>query len=145
MLGVPWLAYLVSEFVSLSGIVAIIVCGITMAKYSLPNLTNNAYSSTKLIYEGIAHNFEILSFIFMGMAVSSFKFAIRNIGLKTTFYGFLLVQLSRLFNVLICSTLSNLFRDQDQIGLNTKLTIWFCGFRGAIGNFKSLISICSGN
>jgi sodium/hydrogen exchanger 8 len=38
ILIVPWVSYLIAEGFGLSGIVSIIFCGISMARYALPNL-----------------------------------------------------------------------------------------------------------
>jgi len=35
----PWICYLLAESLHLSGIVAILFCGIGMSRYTLPNLT----------------------------------------------------------------------------------------------------------
>jgi len=39
MFLIPWLSYLIAEGFSLSGIVSIIFCGISMARYAVPNLS----------------------------------------------------------------------------------------------------------
>ena len=39
MILVPWVSYLVGEGFGLSGIICIMFCGISMAKYALPNLS----------------------------------------------------------------------------------------------------------
>ncbi len=41
MILVPWVSYLLGEGLSLSGIVSIMFCGIAMARYALPNLSEN--------------------------------------------------------------------------------------------------------
>lgn len=38
---IPWVCYLISQAVGYSGIVSIVFCGIVMAKYALPNLSES--------------------------------------------------------------------------------------------------------
>lgn len=40
----PWVCYLIAEAVGFSGIVSIVFCGIAMARYALPNLSENGKS-----------------------------------------------------------------------------------------------------
>jgi len=37
---IPWVSYLIAEGLTMSGIVSIIFCGITMARYTIPNVVN---------------------------------------------------------------------------------------------------------
>jgi solute carrier family 9 (sodium/hydrogen exchanger), member 8 len=39
---VPFVSYLIAESISLSGIVSIVFCGITMARYTLRNVSANS-------------------------------------------------------------------------------------------------------
>lgn len=39
--SIPWVSYLIAETLKLSGIVSIIFCGITMARYTLPNVSEH--------------------------------------------------------------------------------------------------------
>ena len=36
---IPWICYLLAQGLNLSGITSILFCGLTMAQYSLPNLS----------------------------------------------------------------------------------------------------------
>ena len=67
---VPWTAYLFGEFTGLSGIVTIMICGFFMARYGIPNLSNQAKHSTYSIYHGISFNIEILVFSYMGLSLT---------------------------------------------------------------------------
>ncbi len=44
---VPWFSYLVAEGLKMSGIVSILFCGITMAKYTLPNVSESGRKVNK--------------------------------------------------------------------------------------------------
>ena len=39
ILIVPWVSYLIAQGLEMSGIVSIIFCGISMARYAIPNLS----------------------------------------------------------------------------------------------------------
>jgi len=41
MFIVPWVSYLIAEALEFSGIVSIIFCGISMARYAIPNLSKS--------------------------------------------------------------------------------------------------------
>ena len=72
MLLIPWVSYLIAEALQLSGIVSIIFCGISMARYALPNLSVNGRKSLLRIYNSLAHAFEDLVFLFIGIGLIGF-------------------------------------------------------------------------
>ncbi len=69
---IPWLCYLISEIVSLSGIVSIMFCGVAMGHYAMENVSTQAKQNTQEIYHAIASNCESLAFIFIGVSVFGF-------------------------------------------------------------------------
>ena len=86
MILVPWVSYLVGEGFGLSGIICIMFCGISMAKYSLPNLSEpgkkvkskfNVYLKllklTKKLYSTLGSAFENMVFLFIGLGFFSFS------------------------------------------------------------------------
>jgi solute carrier family 9 (sodium/hydrogen exchanger), member 8 len=72
MLVLPWGSYLIGEWLSLSGIVSIIITGIVMASYSMPNLSKASRQSVESIYISISHNCEAIIFLFLGMGLVGF-------------------------------------------------------------------------
>ena len=56
---------------SLSGIVSIIFCGITMTRYALPNLSENGLRLMNKLYHTLSYTFENTVFLFIGIGVVS--------------------------------------------------------------------------
>lgn len=73
MLIIPWVCYLFSEIVSLSGIVSIMFCGVSTGHYAMENVSFQARENIQEIYHAVASNFESLAFIFIGVAVFGFQ------------------------------------------------------------------------
>jgi len=65
---VPYMSYTLAEAFSLSGIVSILFCGITMAHYMRPNLSPWSQAATKNIFKTLALLAETFVFVYMGMA-----------------------------------------------------------------------------
>lgn len=136
MFVVPWLIYLISEFAELSGIVALMSCGFVMARYSMPNLDILNKKSILSVYEGISHNFDIIIFVYMGMAITGFEGHFAKIGFVEIALNFIIVQFCRLIVVEVCARICNFFRDEkNKIEGIEKTVLWFSGFRGAMGEF----------
>merc|ERR1712226_94901 len=75
----PWIAYFLAEAAELSGIVAILFAGITMAHYTIENMSPKAQSLTKEMYKVAAQFAETFVFIYLGMAIFSFQGADANL------------------------------------------------------------------
>lgn len=71
----PWVSYLIAEGLDMSGIVSIIFCGISMARYALPNLSDNGMKLLNRFYHIVAYNFENLVFLFIGIGMVGFDLA----------------------------------------------------------------------
>lgn len=69
----PWVSYLLSEALSMSGIVSILFCGIFMARYTNPNLSEATKGMVSKAYSVTANAAETLVFIFLGMGLFSFE------------------------------------------------------------------------
>jgi len=70
--GIPMILYLLAEYLKLSGIVSIMICGLFMARYSVPNVPKSTKAAVFSLYKLLAHNFEIVIFIYLGMGVTGF-------------------------------------------------------------------------
>ena len=62
---VPYMSYTLAEAFSLSGIVSILFCGITMAHYMRPNLSPWSQAATKNIFKTLALLAETFVFVYM--------------------------------------------------------------------------------
>lgn len=71
----------------MSGIVSIMFCGITMAKYTLRNVSANSRKVNNRLYHTFAYNCENIVFIFIGIGVVSFDLAWEY--LKNKIYSFI--------------------------------------------------------
>lgn len=71
----PWVSYLIAEGLGMSGIVSIIFCGISMARYALPNLSESGMKLLNKFYHIVAYNFENLVFLFIGIGMVGFDLA----------------------------------------------------------------------
>ena len=65
----PYCAYAAAEFLQLSGIVAILFCGIAMAHYARPNLSSAARRDSAVIFKTLAVLAETFVFLYMGVSL----------------------------------------------------------------------------
>ena len=65
----PYAAYAAAESMSLSGIVAILFCGMVMAHYTVPNLSPETAMNSKVVFKVLATLAETFVFIYMGVAM----------------------------------------------------------------------------
>ena len=66
---IPFFAYFLADGLDLSGIVAILFCGITMSRYVRPNLSTKAQDATLYFFKLLAHVSETFVFIYMGVSM----------------------------------------------------------------------------
>lgn len=127
----PWVCYLVAEAFKLSGIVSILFCGIIMARYTVPNLSDLSRAVVGKAYSVCAHAAEILVFIFLGLGLFSFDLSFSKLGVGLFIATFLATLIARGCNVLTCSAVLNRFRTH-KISSSFKLVIWVSAPRGAV-------------
>lgn len=65
----------------MSGIVSIMFCGISMARYTIPNTNDNSKKEFTKFYEIIAHIFENSVFIFIGIGLLGFDLPWQKTGI----------------------------------------------------------------
>lgn len=69
----PWLSYLLAEGLSCSGIVAVLFCGISMARYATVNLSETDGNVAASLYSAAASLAETLVFVLLGLSAFSFR------------------------------------------------------------------------
>ncbi|KAL4493449.1 hypothetical protein ABPG72_007457 [Tetrahymena utriculariae] len=138
---IPWVSYLIAEVLKLSGIVSIMFCGIAMARYALPNVSENSRKVNKKLYHTLAYTFENLVFIFIGIGLVSFDLAWKETGVSLFILGFLIINLARYFNIEIITYMLNRYRAKNKVNKTFRFIMWFSGFRGAMAYALSMKSM----
>ena len=131
LLLAPLAAYMLSDFLELSGIVAILFCGIAMARYARPVASPGARAVSIEVYRIAAKITETAVFVYMGSAV-----LIQPMQFAPAFFGVALLAclLARAANVFPMVRAINAVRKRKAraIPLTHKLMLWWSGLRGAI-------------
>ncbi|RDD41275.1 Sodium/hydrogen exchanger 9 [Trichoplax sp. H2] len=121
--------FLVAEALGLTGIVAILFCGITQSHYTYKNLSDESKKRTKQLFE--VFNFLAENFIFSYMGLSFFVFPYHRWYMGFIAFAFLAMFVGRLCNVYPLSFILNRAR-RSKIGYNLQHMMFFAGLRGAI-------------
>ncbi|NXU72839.1 SL9A9 protein, partial [Oreotrochilus melanogaster] len=124
-----WSAFLSAEAAGLTGIVAVLFCGVTQAHYTYNNLSQDSKMRTKQLFEFMNFLAENVIFCYMGLALFTFQNHIFNP--LFIFGAFVAVFVARACNIYPLSFLLNLGRKQ-KIPWNFQHMMMFSGLRGAI-------------
>lgn len=126
------MSYLIAEALSQSGIVSILLCGLFMAHYTRPNLSEGTLSVVDKAYTIFSHAAENLVFIFLGMGAFSFKLPFNSITSELALMSLLGILLGRMVNIAVCSGIVNALRRSSKATWRVQTVLWFAGPRGAI-------------
>nr|XP_020657662.1 sodium/hydrogen exchanger 9 [Pogona vitticeps] len=124
-----WSAFLSAEAAGLTGIVAVLFCGVTQAHYTYNNLSTESRMRTKQLFEFMNFLAENVIFCYMGLALFTFQNHIFNA--LFIFGAFVAIFIARACNVYPISFILNLGRKQ-KIPQNFQHMMMFSGLRGAI-------------
>uniref|UniRef100_A0ABM5G3A0 Sodium/hydrogen exchanger n=1 Tax=Pogona vitticeps TaxID=103695 RepID=A0ABM5G3A0_9SAUR len=124
-----WSAFLSAEAAGLTGIVAVLFCGVTQAHYTYNNLSTESRMRTKQLFEFMNFLAENVIFCYMGLALFTFQNHIFNA--LFIFGAFVAIFVARACNVYPISFILNLGRKQ-KILQNFQHMMMFSGLRGAI-------------
>ena len=126
--------YGLAEGLQLSGIMAILFCGIVMSHYTHFNLSPVSQVTIQHLLRTAAFVSETLIFAYLGLAVFSFdhKFEFSFIT-----WSIVLILVGRAFNIFPISVILNRFRE-TKIKRSNQMIMWFSGLRGAIAFALSL-------
>uniref|UniRef100_A0A3B5QTD0 Sodium/hydrogen exchanger n=1 Tax=Xiphophorus maculatus TaxID=8083 RepID=A0A3B5QTD0_XIPMA len=124
-----WSTFLLAEACGMTGVVAVLFCGITQAHYTYNNLSRDSQDRTKQLFELL--NFLAENFIFSYMGLTLFSFQSHVFNPMFIIGAFLAVFLGRAANIYPLSFLLNLGR-KNKIGMNFQHVMMFAGLRGAM-------------
>merc|ERR1711966_50516 len=124
----PYLAYLTAESTYQSGIVTILFCGIEMAVFVRPNISQHSRDFSSQLAKALAHIFETYVFVYLGLSL----FTIEQVWdtCVMTIYAIVICLFARLCNVYPISYFLN--KSGCDIDYKKQFTMWFAGLRGAI-------------
>nr|XP_023661599.1 sodium/hydrogen exchanger 9-like [Paramormyrops kingsleyae] len=124
-----WSSFLSAEACGLSGIVAVLFCGITQARYTIHNLSSEAKVRTTQLFEFLNFLGENFTFCYIGLAMFTFHTHVFQVFF--IFGAFLSIMLARACNIYPLSFLLNLGRHR-RIPRNIQHMMMFSGLRGAV-------------
>ncbi|XP_062869881.1 sodium/hydrogen exchanger 6b [Trichomycterus rosablanca] len=124
-----WSTFLLAEACSITGVVAVLFCGITQAHYTYKNLSTESQNRTKELFELL--NFLAENFIFSYMGLTLFTFGHHVFNMFFISAAFLAIFVGRAANIYPLSFLLNLGRT-NRIGFNFQHVMMFSGLRGAM-------------
>jgi len=132
----PWAAYYTADAARLSGIVAIMMCGIVMATYTRHNFSVEAVKLTAQGFKVVALIAETYVFVYLGMAVFSFPMKF-SLGWHLVLVAILACFVGRL-HIFVGSGLFNM------AGFNIspiyQFIMWFSGLRGGVAFALAAVS-----
>lgn len=122
-------SFLIAEVAELTGVVAVLFCGICQAHYTYNNLSPDSRKKTKQLFELL--NFLAENFIFSYIGVSMFTFPKHHFDPVFIVSGFVCASLGRAANIYPLSFILNLGR-KPKIPANFQHILFFAGLRGAM-------------
>ncbi|CAI5454882.1 unnamed protein product [Caenorhabditis angaria] len=127
-LAFPYLSYLVSEFVHVSGILAIVTCGLLMKPYVMGSMTDQADITVKYFQKTLSSICEAIIFVFLGFSIFSKNHRFDFIFSITTVIACILC---RFIVVFFLTHYANKKRAK-KIAVRDQIIMAFGGLRGAI-------------
>uniref|UniRef100_A0A1I7U1C4 Sodium/hydrogen exchanger n=1 Tax=Caenorhabditis tropicalis TaxID=1561998 RepID=A0A1I7U1C4_9PELO len=124
-----YIPYGFAEALDLSGIMAILFCGISMSQYTRHNVSPIAQITFRHTFRTISFVAETSTFAYIGMAFFTIKL---NFAPWLIFWSVVLCLLGRACNVFPLAYLVNQCRKDVQISMKNQIIMWFSGMRGAV-------------
>ncbi|XP_028165585.1 sodium/hydrogen exchanger 8 [Ostrinia furnacalis] len=134
MLVFTYAPYVLAEGIHLSGIMAILFCGIVMSHYTHFNLSTVTQVTMQQTMRTLAFIAETCVFAYLGLAIFSFKHRVEP---ALVVWSIVMCLLGRAANIFPLALLCNKFREH-KITKKMMFIMWFSGLRGAISYALSL-------
>ncbi|XP_044734996.1 sodium/hydrogen exchanger 8 [Chrysoperla carnea] len=134
MLVFTYAPYVLAEGIHLSGIMAILFCGVVMSHYTHFNLSTVTQITMQQTMRTLAFIAETCVFAYLGLALFSFRHRVEP---ALVVWSIILCLIGRACNIFPLAILVNRFREH-QITRKMMFIMWFSGLRGAISYALSL-------
>ncbi|KAL3981896.1 sodium/hydrogen exchanger 3 [Acanthocheilonema viteae] len=124
----PYLAYLTAEMVAMSGILAIVICGLTMKQFVVGNLSRKSLVTVQYFMKTLSSSCEALIFVYLGISAVS-----KNHDWDAVFIVGTLISclVQRFIGVFFLTYVLNIHRVQ-KIDLVDQFIMSYGGIRGAV-------------
>uniref|UniRef100_A0A915PZT1 Sodium/hydrogen exchanger n=1 Tax=Setaria digitata TaxID=48799 RepID=A0A915PZT1_9BILA len=123
-----YLPYGLAEAISLSGIMSILFCSITMSQYTHFNISPITQITMQQTFRTLAFVAETCTFAYLGLALFTIKLQFQPMFVS---WSILLCFIGRAFNVFPLAYLANKCR-RPQISIKNQFIMWYSGMRGAV-------------
>ncbi|CAG9532025.1 unnamed protein product [Cercopithifilaria johnstoni] len=123
-----YLPYGLAEAISLSGIMAILFCSITMSQYTHFNVSPITQITMQQTFRTLAFVAETCTFAYLGLALFTIKLQFQPMFVS---WSIMLCFVGRAFNVFPLAYLANKCR-RPQISMKNQFIMWYSGMRGAV-------------
>mmetsp|Transcript_3764 Transcript_3764/g.6032 ORF Transcript_3764/g.6032 Transcript_3764/m.6032 type:complete len:766 (-) Transcript_3764:54-2351(-) len=159
MMSMAYLAFIVADELSLSGLMAVFFAGVVMSHYAKYNLSQHGQQTTQHVARTLSHLGELLTFMYFGFTIlpvmnPSCESAdgpehLYKIEWGFVFWTLVMCVVSRGAAVLPMTALVNLIKSTERqranrISMRSMLMMWFCILRGAVA-FALSLTIQAGN
>lgn len=134
MLVFTYAPYVLAEGIHLSGIMAILFCGIVMSHYTHFNLSTVTQITMQQTMRTLSFIAETCVFAYLGLAIFSFN---HRCELALVIWSLVLCLIGRACNIFPLAYMVNKFREH-KITNKMQFIMWFSGLRGAISYALSL-------
>ncbi|KAM3966330.1 LOW QUALITY PROTEIN: na[+]/H[+] hydrogen exchanger 1 [Aphomia sociella] len=134
MLVFTYAPYVLAEGIHLSGIMAILFCGIVMSHYTHFNLSTVTQVTMQQTMRTLAFIAETCVFAYLGLAIFSFRHRVEP---ALVVWSIVMCLIGRAANIFPLALLCNKFREH-KITKKMMFIMWFSGLRGAISYALSL-------
>ncbi|KAG4073527.1 hypothetical protein HA402_000751 [Bradysia odoriphaga] len=134
MLVFTYAPYVLAEGIRLSGIMAILFCGIVMSHYTHFNLSTVTQITMQQTMRTFAFICETCVFAYLGLAIFSFN---HRCEIALVIWSLILCLIGRACNIFPLAYMVNKFREH-KITNKMQFIMWFSGLRGAISYALSL-------
>lgn len=134
MLVFTYAPYALAEGIHLSGIMAILFCGVVMSHYTHYNLSTVTQITMQQTMRTLAFIAETCVFAYLGLAIFSFRHRVEP---ELVIWSLILCLIGRACNIFPLAVLVNRFREH-KITKRMMFIMWFSGLRGAISYALSL-------
>ncbi|XP_026730762.1 sodium/hydrogen exchanger 8 [Trichoplusia ni] len=134
MLVFTYAPYVLAEGIHLSGIMAILFCGVVMSHYTHFNLSTVTQVTMQQTMRTLAFIAETCVFAYLGLAIFSFRHRVEP---ALVVWSIVMCLLGRAANIFPLALLCNKFREH-KITKKMMFIMWFSGLRGAISYALSL-------